>query len=193
MFISTSLSIEIDTSTLVFGRAEKFACNYCWPISTVPKICLWLLLANFDGPENLLVTIADPFRRSRKFACDYCWPLLTGSKNCSWLLPSPSLSVFSLENLEKRWNMPLETLLKKSKNGKKISNPKYENFPNLSQKMIVINLLLRSFKLNFPFPLVKNYHRFYFSVFHTESPCFRKNKNFTIKFWTPKPLDPAWL
>ena len=137
-FISTFSRIEIDTSILVFGRAKKFACKYCWPISTVPEICLWLLLTHFDGPENLLVTIANPFRRSRKFACDYSWPLLTGSKICFWLLPSPVYLFSHLKMSKKRWNMPLKTLLKKRKNGRKISNPKDENFPNITNYYVII-------------------------------------------------------
>ena len=119
MFILTFSSIEIDTSILVFVRAKnlivsiadpfrrsrKFACDYCWPILTVLKTCLWLLLTHFDGLENLLVTIADPFWRAQKFAFDYCHPPV-------YLFPHLKMS-------------------KKHKNGRKASNAKDENFTNL--------------------------------------------------------------
>ena len=117
-----------------FRLSRKFACDFCWPILTVLKTCLWLLLTHFDGLENLLVTIADPFWRAQKFAFDYC---------------HPQCICFLTWKCRKKMKHAVENFVEEKQKWKKDLKPKIWKFPEFITKNDCYQSSVKIFQVEF--------------------------------------------
>ena len=121
------------------------------------------MLTHFDGPGNLLVTIADPFWRSWKPACDYCWPISTVSKICLWLLLTPfdglkklllTIAIpqricFLTWKSRKKMKHAVENFVEEKQKWKKDLKPKIWKFPEFITKNDCYQSSVKIFQVEF--------------------------------------------